>query len=434
MPALQVRIARTFKLGIKSLLVHKLRSGLTMLGLVFGVFSVIAMLAIGEGSKREALEQIRQLGANTIIVRSVKPPEDSSQNVGRSSYVAEYGLKYTDFDRVADTVPSVTNAIPIREMRKQFWYLHRSLDGRLVATTRRYIEANRLEMARGRWLTDQDERLGDNVTVLAHGTADKLFPYEDPIGKAVRVGTEYYRIVGVTRFRTASAAIGGSLAGQDYNYDLYIPMSTYRSRVGEISYTRRTGSREVEKIELSQFTLTVTDTSVVDATSKIVERLLARFHQRADYAVVVPLELLRQEERTRQIFNFVLGSVAAISLIVGGIGIMNIMLATVTERTREIGIRRALGAKRRDIVIQFLVECVVLSATGGLVGVLLGVLIPSGLTSAVDYFFHQSVKTAITLWSPLLAFSISVAVGIIFGLYPARRAALMDPIEALRHE
>src|SRR3990172_2156428 len=229
MPALQVRIARTFKLGIKSLLVHKLRSGLTMLGLVFGVFSVIAMLAIGEGSKREALEQIRQLGANTIIVRSVKPPEDSSQNVGRSSYVAEYGLKYTDFNRVADTVPSVTSAIPIREMRKQFWYLHRSLDGRLVATTRRYIEANRLEMARGRWLTDQDERLGDNVTVLANGTADKLFPYEDPIGKAVRVGTEYYRIVGVTRFRTASAAIGGSLAGPGYNYDLYIPTFTHFS-------------------------------------------------------------------------------------------------------------------------------------------------------------------------------------------------------------
>src|SRR3989304_1478438 len=162
MPALQVRIARTFKLGIKSLLVHKLRSGLTMLGLVFGVFSVIAMLAIGEGSKREALEQIRQLGANTIIVRSVKPPEDSSQNVGRSSYVAEYGLKYTDFNRVADTVPSVTSAIPIREMRKQFWYLHRSLDGRLVATTRRYIEANRLEMAPGRRLPHQEEGPGDN--------------------------------------------------------------------------------------------------------------------------------------------------------------------------------------------------------------------------------------------------------------------------------
>ena len=425
------RIWRGLKLGMKSLLLHKLRSGLTVLGIVFGVAAVISMLAVGEGSSRDAQERIEQLGATNIIVKSVKPTEETQASGGRPGRtILNYGLKYSDYDRILATVPTIKKSLPIREIRKQVRHLNHAMDGRVVGTTHDYDEFNRLQIERGRFLTEADNEKVQNYAVLANGTAKTLFPYEDPIGQSVKLGSDYYTIIGVTRERTSSAAIGGSLAGQEYNRDVYIPLNTCKLRFGERIMTSRAGSMEAEETQLSQITLQVGDIREVRPTHPIIEAAVMPWHtQKKDVETIVPYELLLEAQRTARQFSIILGTIASISLLVGGIGIMNIMLATVTERTREIGIRRALGAKRKDITQQFLIETVVLSGVGGLLGVAVGVAIPQ-----IIIYFIPDQKAIVTAQSVLLAFGISVGIGILFGLYPARRAAMMDPIEALRHE
>lgn len=428
------RIWRALKLGMKSLLLHKLRSGLTVLGIVFGVAAVISMLAVGEGSSRDAQERIQQLGATNIIVRSVKPTDESQSGTsgGRRS-ILNYGLRYDDFDKIMATVPTIKKALPIREIRKQIRHLNKFIDGRVVGTTHEYDDFNRLDMERGRFLTQADNERVMNYAVLGNETSTTLFPYEDPIGQSIKVGNDYYTVVGVTKSRAASAAIGGSLSGQEYNKDVYIPLNTCRLRFGDRIMNSRTGSMEFEETQLSQITLQVATIAEVRPTHPVVEGAVkpagSQHAQKKDVDIVVPYELLLEAQRTARQFSIILGTIASISLLVGGIGIMNIMLATVTERTREIGIRRALGAKRRDITQQFLIETVVLSGVGGLLGVSLGILIPR-----IIVYFIPDQKAIVTLQSVILAFSISVGVGILFGIYPARRAAMMDPIEALRHE
>ncbi|HEV3168267.1 MAG TPA: ABC transporter permease [Isosphaeraceae bacterium] len=422
------RIWRSLKLGMKSLLLHKLRSGLTVLGIVFGVAAVISMLAVGEGSSREAQARFQELGATNIIYRSVKPSEEAQASGGRPARILNYGLKYDDFDRIMATVPTIKKALPIREIRKQVRRLNHVLEGRVVGTTHEYAEFNHLQIERGRFLTDSDNAHYENYAVLAAETAKTLFPYEDPLGQAVHLGTDYYTVVGVTKERAATAGIGGSLSGQEYNKDVYIPLNTCKLRFGERIMNSRAGSMEFEETQLSQITIQVHDISQVRPSAPIIEKAVKDWHSKKDIEFIVPYDLLLEAQRTARQWSFVLGTIASISLLVGGIGIMNIMLATVTERTREIGIRRALGAKRRDITEQFLIESVVLSGVGGMMGVTLGVTIPF----AIVYF--AQMKAVVTWSSVLLAFGISVAVGILFGLYPAWRAALMDPIDALRHE
>jgi putative ABC transport system permease protein len=253
-----------------------------------------------------------------------------------------------------------------------------------------------------------------------------------------------YVVIGQTRSRLASAAIGGSLESREYNMDAYIPLSTLRMRVGDFVMERKPGSFTGEIVELSQITLTIDEIEDVDVTARVVESLLQRYHETEDYAVVVPKELLRQAERTRAMFNFLLVVIAGISLVVGGIGIMNIMLATVTERTREIGVRRALGATRSHIIQQFLIEAIVLTASGGLLGVLFGLMCGPIFRAVRMLATHlspdslppiiQAIEPRIAPWSVGLALLISIGVGVLFGVYPARQAAYMDPIEALRHE
>jgi putative ABC transport system permease protein len=232
------RIWRGLKFGLKSLLLHKLRSGLTVLGIVFGVAAVISMLAVGEGSSRDAQERIQQLGATNIIIRSVKPSDESQASGGRPARVLAYGLKYEDYDRVMATVPNIKKALPIREIRKQIRHLDKYLDGRVVGTTHDYDEFNRLEIARGRFLTEADNAKVQNYAVLASETAATLFPIENPIGQSIKLGSDYYTVIGVTKTRAASAAIGGSLAGQDFNKDVYIPLSTCRSPSSSARSTR----------------------------------------------------------------------------------------------------------------------------------------------------------------------------------------------------
>ncbi|RPI85975.1 MAG: FtsX-like permease family protein [Planctomycetaceae bacterium] len=444
-----LRLIRTVQLGLKSLLLHKLRSGLTMLGIVFGVFSVIAMLAIGEGASDQAQKQIVALGARNIIVRSIKPVEGSSSDTSQGG-TPRYGLLRSDLRRLQRTIPEVVSAIPIRELNREARYLKNTMQCRLVGCTPEYQELNQLKIRKGRFLTDTDRETRANVVVIAHDVAQKLFPIEDPTSeKAIQVGDIYYSVVGVTEPRTASAAVGGSLSAQEFDKDLYIPIDTFRARIGDQVFTPKQGGMDSEHVELNQITLAVREVKDVIRTSDVVRGTLEKFHPQKDFSVVVPLELLKQAEQLRQIFNVVLGSIAAISLVVGGIGIMNIMLATVTERTREIGIRRALGARRRDIIEQFLTETVVLSGTGGVLGIGLGLLTPLAFRLIREFTFSfvldtdtlsdatkmfQEMQPVVALWSLPLAFGISVGIGILFGLYPAQAAARLDPIEALRHE
>ena len=423
------RILRSLNLGMKSLLLHKLRSGLTVLGIVFGVASVISMLAVAEGSSRDAQERIAALGATNIIYRSVKPSDEAQATGGRPARVLSYGLKYDDFDKIMATVPTIKKALPIREIRKQIRYLNRFLDGRVVGTTADYDDFNRLEISRGRFLSQSDNEKYQNYAVLAHETARTLFPFEDPVGKSVKLGADYYTVIGVTKERASSAGTGGSLAAQDFNKDVYIPLNTCKLRFGERIIDSRSGSTSVEETQLSQITFQVANTEMVLPTAPIIKAAVTPNHPRKDVEMTVPYELLLEAQRTARQFAIILGTIAAISLIVGGIGIMNIMLATVTERTREIGIRRALGAKQNDIIQQFLIETVVLSGVGGILGVMVGFLVP-----ALIKFALPEQKTIVTGSSVAMAFFISVLIGIAAGIYPAMRAAKMDPIEALRHE
>jgi putative ABC transport system permease protein len=421
-----VRLTRTLKLGVSSLLLHKLRSALTTLGVLFGVSSVIAMLAIGEGASSEAQEQIKKLGSQNVILRSIKPPEDANTG-SQTTRVSIYGLTASDFARVEQTFPAVRRCVPVRELQQEVRVEDRMLTPRVLGTVASYVDVTGRVLAEGRFLTEEDERDVRNVCVLGWEVARFLFPFRSSVHERVKIGADYFTVVGVLLPRvplgSQPAEVGSQVTGE-----VFLPLETGRKWFGELQVKIRSGSRDMEQVELHEIVIDVETAEAVPAVAAAARTMLERNHRNRDYEVIVPLELLLRAEETKRIFNIVLGSIAGISLLVGGIGIMNVMLATVTERTREIGIRRALGAKRRHIVTQFLVETVVLSAGGGLLGVALGLAIPL----AVEHW--AEMRTIVTPQAPLFAFGISAGIGILFGLYPAWRAAHMDPVEALRHE
>jgi len=433
-----------------------MRSLLTVLGIFIGVASVIWLLAVGEGISKKANEQIESLGATNIIVRTIKPATDSN-NSGSSNEarIVPYGLTRADYSRLISTISTIVDATPMREIRRKFDFNGRQEDGRLVGCTPKYMELNRLEVDRGRFLSSQDQHDKVNVCVLAYEVAERLFRYEDPIGRSLLIQSSSgnmapFVVVGVMKSKAPSAGIGGSLAAQDFAHDVYIPLETFWSRYGDMIITVSGSSFEGEYVELSQITLQVDSQEHVMETAELIKLTLEQHHVKHnnnDYGVTVPLELLEQARTTRIMFIIFMGMIAGISLLVGGIGIMNIMLATVTERTREIGIRRALGAKRGDIIRQFLIETVVLSVVGGIIGILVGLTCgpvtaqiwktlewarPDVMRSLPDTV--RGIEPIIVSWSIPLSFGISVVIGVVFGLYPAIRAASMDPIEALRHE
>ncbi len=417
------RLTRNVRLGIKNLRLHKLRSFLTMLGVVFGVSSVIAMLAVGEGASKEALEQIRKLGSHNIIIRSEKPVEQEGREVRIRMSI--YGLLYEDVDRIAESFSSIRRIVPAKLVRQEGRLGARILELRVVGTTPAWFDLVRRPLVAGRVMVSEDSRRRRPVVVLTEHGARRLLATEGTIGQPLRIGGGVFEVVGIVR---SEGGLGGDIQTPDQEVDAYVPLELARERFGDVYTKRAAGTYIRERVELHQLIAEVGTLGEVEPAAEGIGALLRRFHRQEDYRVSVPLALLRQAEATKRTFNIVLGSIAAISLLVGGIGIMNIMLASVTERTREIGIRRAIGAKRRQIVGQFLIETVVLSTTGGLIGIGIGMLIPWLVTR------FAGMPTVVKPGSLLLSLGISMTVGILFGIYPAYRAAELDPIEALRHD
>ena len=420
----QTKIARNIWLGIENLLLHKLRSFLTMLGVVFGVGSVVAMLSVGEGASKEALEQIRKLGSNNIIISSRKSAEEEAASTQRSR-MSIYGLTYEDYRRIASSFSNIQQTVPVKLTRKDSRLRERALELRIVGTTPEWFELVPREILAGRVLLTSDQGKQAPVAVLTEFGARKILAVESTIGQTVRIGSDQFEVIGIVKSESGQA---GNIQIPDQDVDAYIPIEVARVYFGDIFTKRTSGGDEREMVELHQVIVQVDNPKKVEAVAAGIERMLEQFHKKKDYDVSVPLALLKQAEATKQRFNIVLGSIAGISLLVGGIGIMNIMLASVTERTREIGIRRAIGAKRRQIVVQFLIETVVLSTMGGLIGLGVGTLIPFLIT------YFSGMITVITLKGILLPLLISMTIGILFGLYPAVHAAKVDPIVALRHE
>lgn len=420
----QAKIVRNIWLGIENLLLHKLRSFLTMLGVVFGVGSVVAMLSVGEGASQEAMAQIRKLGSNNIIVSSVKPAEDEAANTQRSM-MSVFGLTYEDYARVAESFGTIRQVAAVKLTRKETRLRERSMELRVVGTSPEWFDLVPREVLAGRVILASDRTKLAPVVVLTEFGARKILATESVIGQTVRIGGDEFEIIGIVKSESDE---GGNIQIPDQQVDAYVPIEVARRYFGDIFSKMTSGSFQREKVELHQIIVQVDKSEHVEATAAGIERMLQRFHKKKDYTMSVPLALLKQAEATKRTFNIVLGSIAGISLLVGGIGIMNIMLASVTERTREIGIRRAIGAKRYQIIYQFLIETVVLSTFGGLIGLGVGTLIPFLIT------YFSGMATVMTLNGILLPLIISMAIGILFGLYPAINAAKVDPIIALRHE
>ena len=431
-------ILRTAFLGTKNLLLHPLRSLLTILGIFIGVASVVWLLAIGEGISAKAQEQIAELGANNIILTTTAPPPQ--RGTGRQR--ATYGITVNDYQQIAATIPTIHKVIPMRELaRGNFGYGTNLCYGRLVGCTPDQLPLSKLSLNRGHFITATDLNEANKVCVLSAQIAIELFGYEDPVGKSIHIGSDFYSVVGILNPSENKTDKSQTRAKESFDRDVFIPISTMWARISDF-YARTESGVPIA----SQVTLSLFDAKDVIDTAEIVRHILKRTHSRDDYTITVPMELLEQAKNTRLMFIAMMGLVAAISLVVGGIGIMNIMLATVTERTREIGIRRAIGARRADITRQFLVETVVLSVAGGITGGIGGLLCKPVFLLAMKLFTRTFPTSAAALpdvvrtmapiivpWSLPLAFGISVAIGVVFGLYPARRASLMNPIEALRH-
>ena len=412
------RFTHTFQLGIKNLMLRKLRSGLTILGIIFGVASVIAMLAVGNGAAHEAQERIKKLGSNNIIIETIKPSEQEDL---ADSDTLSYGLTREDVLTLKGAIPGVIEVAEQRIMNENI--VHRDIQrpAEIIGTQARMIHVSPIPIHQGRFLCQLDEDQQNTVCIINKSLSNELFAYLDPLGKIVRIKNAYFTIVGISEEQ-------GESDQTTQSHRIYIPISTMRSRFGDLNIKESNSGFSAEEVQLHKVVMQMADpTSVLTAETQIIN-LIKRTHKKQDYKLTVPLQLLKQSQETQRTFNIVLGSIAAISLLVGGIGIMNIMLATVTERTREIGLRRALGAKKSDIITQFMVEAVLLSLIGGFIGVLIGVGLPHFIATFTD------MNAIISPESVLLAFIISALTGIIFGIYPAAQSAQLDPIEALRNE
>jgi putative ABC transport system permease protein len=412
------------RLGMHSLWVHAMRSALTALGIIIAVCSVIVMMAINEGTSKEAQRALRALGSDNIIIESVKPPDAGTQT-GDDHAAFNYGLTNLDVERMRGCIPGIVRSSITHRTQQYAHMLNVTLPVTVIATEPVFAEIARIKPVAGRFITNVDLVRRKPYCVMTRELARRLFAYRDCLGQTIRLGAESFVIVGL--LEEMPIALGGQ--GENAGNVVIIPQSVDSRRFGQYTVNVSQGSRSFEKVEVSQIILQMADERAVLDGADIARSLLLRNHSQQDYRVTVPRELIEQKQRQQRLWNIMFLSIASISLVVGGIGIMNIMLASVTERTREIGIRRALGAKRRDIVVQFLVEAVALTTAGGILGIGIGVMLPKLLE-----YINSEIKTEIVPALLMLPLSMAVGVGLIAGLYPAIRAAALDPITALRHE
>lgn len=434
---------------------NKLRAGLTSLGILFGVASVIAMLAIGKGAEQEILEQMRLLGSNNIVITPlVEQKEEQAKDEGvKEPKKYSPGLTYRDVQSIgrmlgdveATSAEVVLNTLITREGRRR--------SGKVVGVDTTYFRLTNLSLAAGSWFAPVQIARGRPVAIIGHGVRTRFFTTEDPIGKPLKVGDNWVTVVGVLADRKVSDQTSQRLGIRDANMDVYVPIHTmllrFRDRAQLTQAEIERAAREFDDSpqnqadqedpqvraertnyhQLNRVVVRVREASMVPSVADVVRRMLTRRHNSVvDFEITVPELLLKQEQRTKNIFNIVLGAIASISLIVGGIGIMNIMLASVLERIREIGVRRAMGATQKDILAQFLSEAVLISVAGGVAGIILG----GGISTGIEQF--AGIRTIVSSLSVVVAFGVSFTVGIIFGIVPAHRAAQQDPVVCLRYE
>ena len=417
-----MELRETIGLSVAGLAAHKLRTCLTMLGIIFGVAAVIAMLSIGEGARQEALGQIRQMGIDNIIVQHWSPEgeEEAEGGEAKGGQNLSRGLNRQDAAALAEICPLAEIVAPLREIKVKARAGSTPFQTMLVGATPEYIDVLDARLSRGVYLGEEDLKQARRACVLGSDAKRALFFFEEALGRQVKLHDQWFTVVGVLEDKgAASGKIGGVLEVRNTDEDIYVPLTTLLKRF----------RWEADEAELTQITVKVSGSEKLQEAANIIRSILHRRHRGVDdFKIAIPEELLRHSQSTQRIFNIVMGCIAGISLVVGGIGIMNIMLASVLERTREIGIRRALGARRRDVLAQFLVEAVAVSLIGGLLGVILGY----SLTKVITLYAHW--KTIVHFWTIALSFGVAAGVGITFGYYPARKAALLNPIDALRYE
>ncbi len=423
----------SFKIGLKGLQSNKLRALLTMLGIVFGVAAVIAMLSIGEGAKQESLQQIELMGTNNIIITKVTVAENTT---GKKKSFSP-GLNLNDAKAIKELNPFVDFITPQLEMKVPVTYKSKILQTTLIGTTTDYFKTFNTKIDLGHAFNEFHTKNYSNVCVIGSGIKEQLFKFENPIGRKVKIGDLWFEIIGAAASKNVSTTGSQGITLRDFNEDIYIPFSTMMYKIGikETSNNQQDNpwqdqsAEVIDRNSVSQFTVKVKEQDELREAASLISRILERRHFGIkDYEIILPEQLLQQKQKTQRIFNIVMGAIAGISLLVGGIGIMNIMLANIMERTREIGVRRAVGATRLDILSQFVYEALTISIVGGIIGVILGFILTSLITTYAEW------KTIISPFSVFLAFFVSVATGLIFGIYPAKQAADKNPIESLRYE
>ena len=428
----------SFKIGLNGLRANIMRTGLTMLGIIFGVAAVISMLSIGEGAKQETLQQIELLGTNNIIIN-----KKAVENTGTSSKASySLGLTTKDLEAIKAIAPDIQIITPVRESKHGVMYKSNLSQNVITGTSTGYPMTFNSKLVEGTFFKEYHQELRANVCVIGSGVKERLFKYESPLNKKIKIGEMWFSIIGVVAPKSVSSAGSQSFGIRNFNEDIYIPLNTmlYKFTKVEVdpnfvvrgNVTIRNEDdiiRQSDRVSLDQIIVKVDKSERLKEIAALTGRILDRRHFGVkDYEIVLPEQLLEQKQKTQRIFNIVMGAIAGISLLVGGIGIMNIMLANILERTREIGVRRAVGATMNDILLQFLSEAVTISVLGGVLGILVGFILTAAISTYAEW------NTIVSPISVILAFTVSVATGIVFGIYPAKKAADKNPIESLRYE